>query len=44
MSYALIIRDDANEDMAQAFLYYDKIQKGLGEDFYQKYLNFLSNF
>lgn len=29
----LIIRDEANEDMAQAYLYYEKIQNGLGERF-----------
>ena len=33
MPYSLIIRDDANEDMGQAYLYYEKIETGLGERF-----------
>ena len=33
MPYTLIIREEANDDMAQAYVYYEEIQEGLGERF-----------
>lgn len=33
MLYILIIREEANNEMAQAYLYYEEIQEGLGERF-----------
>jgi len=33
MAYSLIIREEANEEMVRAYLYYEKIQNGLGERF-----------
>ena len=33
MAYDLIIREEANEDIAHAFLYYEEMQEGLGERF-----------
>ena len=33
MPYTLIIRDEANEELAKAYLYYEQVQKGLGERF-----------
>ena len=29
MSYTLIISEEANDDMAHAYLYYEEIQEGL---------------
>ena len=33
MPYTLFIRDEANEDIAQAYLYYERIQEDPGERF-----------
>jgi hypothetical protein len=33
MPYTLSIREEANDEIAQAYLYYEEIREGLGERF-----------
>ena len=38
MPYTLIIRDEAVEEVKDAYLYYERVQEGLGERFLSELL------